>query len=70
MNFPMNESSFNNLKNQDGQSFVEFVLLMAVIVMLSLGFLKVVNTGVASFWKNSVRIIVDDKTVRLNLRGE
>jgi len=49
---------------------VEFVLLMAVIVMLSLGFLKVMNTGVASFWKNSVRIIVDDETVQLNLRGE
>lgn len=66
----INKSCLNNLKNQNGQSFVEFVLLLSIIVLLSLGFLKAMNTGIASFWKNSVRIIVDDDTVQLNLRGE
>lgn len=67
----MNDTSFlDNVKSQDGQSFVEFILLLAVIVMLSYGFLKVVNTGVASFWKNAVELIVDDPSVNLRLRGD
>ena len=56
------------IANQEGQSFVEFILLLALISVLSLGYLKVVNTNLAEFWQKAVTLIVDDETQRLEVR--
>jgi len=46
--------------NQDGQSLVEFILLLLVIVTLSFAFIRVANGNLANYWKAYVRLIVDD----------
>ena len=49
-----------SVHNQDGQSLVEFVLLLLVIVTLSFGFIRVANGNLGEYWKAYVRLIVDD----------
>lgn len=56
------------VKNQEGQSFVEFVLLLALISILSLGYLKVVNTNISEFWRGAALFIIDDKNEQLEVR--
>ncbi|MBC75745.1 MAG: hypothetical protein CME64_06995 [Halobacteriovoraceae bacterium] len=55
-------------KNQDGQSLVEFVLLLSIIMVLSLGFLKTVNTGIATYWLKMGQMLVEDDSQTLELR--
>lgn len=58
----------NLVQNQDGQSFVEFIFLLALISILSLGYLKIVNTNIAEFWRGSVTFIIDDKNEKVEVR--
>lgn len=50
-----------------GQSLVEFVLLLLVIVTLSFGFIRVANGNLADYWKAYVRLIVDDPSQNANI---
>lgn len=50
----------NNLKNQIGQSLVEFALLLLVIASMSFIFLRVANRNLAQYWEVYARLIVDD----------
>lgn len=45
---------------QNGQSLVEFVLLLAVISMLSYSFVAVMNSNLGSYWEHCVNIVVND----------
>ncbi len=56
------------IENQQGQSLVEFVLLLSIIMLLSLGFLKTVNTGVATYWLGMGQMLVEDNSQTLKLR--
>lgn len=56
------------IKNQKGQSLVEFVLLLSIIMLLSLGFLKTVNTGVSTYWLGMGQMLVEDNSQQLQLR--
>jgi hypothetical protein len=47
-------------KRQAGQTLVEFILLLLVIVMVSFGFLRVANGNLGRLWETYVRLIVDD----------
>jgi hypothetical protein len=47
--------------NQRGQSIVEFVLLLAVISLISYTFVAVMNKNLARYWQYSANLIVDDK---------
>lgn len=58
----------HNLKEESGQSLVEFVLLLSVIVLLSFGFLKVANTGLAEYWLKAATLILDDPSQKLQMR--
>jgi len=49
-----------SVHNQDGQSLVEFILLLLVIVTLSFAFIRVSNGNLAEYWRAYVRLIVDD----------
>lgn len=46
-----------NILNQSGQSFVEFILLMAVLSFISFVMLRSFNSGIADKWKQIVEII-------------
>jgi hypothetical protein len=47
--------------NQSGQSLVEFVLLLAVISMLSYGFVSVMNRNIGNYWQYAVNLIINDR---------
>lgn len=46
---------------QRGQSILEFVLLLAVIMGLSYGFVAVMNKNLARYWVYSANLIINDK---------
>ena len=50
----------SRLLNQRGQSLVEFVLLLAVISMLSYGFVAVMNRNIGAYWEHCVNLVVTD----------
>lgn len=59
-----------NLNNQDGQSFIEFILLLVMLVGISFGLLAGINGGIAKRWKAIVTIIVTPTDTDLTLLGE
>lgn len=64
----MSEHLENTLKNQKGQTLVEFVLLLAGIVIISFTFLSQVNTRIADRWQKMVEIVVDDESQQITVR--
>lgn len=49
------------LKRQQGQSIVEFVLLLLVVTSISYAFVGIVNRNIAIYWEYSVNLIINDK---------
>lgn len=45
---------------EKGQSFVEFILLMLMIIMISFNFMKIVNTNLGKTWTAMVNVVVKD----------
>ena len=64
----MKQNSIEHLKNQSGQSLIEFVLLLLIIVILSVSFLKIVNNNLANQWLKIATVIVDDPSQTLTLK--
>jgi competence protein ComGC len=54
------KNDFRKLLQQKGQSLVEFVLLLAVISMLSYSFVAVINSNLGTYWEHCVNIVVND----------
>lgn len=48
------------IKSQKGQTLVEFVLLLAVISLISYGFVSIMNRNIGAYWEHSVNLIVND----------
>jgi hypothetical protein len=55
-------------KNQSGQSLVEFVLLLTAILIISMGFLKSVNSGMGNQWKAMATILLEDPNQKIEFR--
>ncbi|MFZ4712882.1 MAG: hypothetical protein ACOYL6_04175 [Bacteriovoracaceae bacterium] len=45
---------------EEGQSFIEFVLLMLMVIGLSFGYMKIVNGSLAKRWTQMVNVVVND----------
>lgn len=45
---------------EKGQSFVEFILLMLMIIMISFSFMKIVNTNLGKTWVKMVNVVIKD----------
>ena len=60
-------SDFNTEKELSirGQTLVEFMLLLFIIVFISTFFMKIINHNISSYWRYFVSVIVDDKTVSI-----
>lgn len=54
--------------NQNGQSLVEFILLLTSILIISLGFLKAVNGGMGNQWKAMATILLEDPNQTIEFR--
>lgn len=60
------EDSKKVINNQSGQALLEFILLFAVIAIVSFGMVSIVNRGVSGYWLAFVKLIVDDPNIELN----
>lgn len=56
-------------KKQKGQAIIEFVLLLAVLTLITYGFVYFMNRNLAKYWEYSANLIINDrpgeKTVKL-----
>lgn len=55
------------LKDQSGQTLVEFILLLAAIVIISFSFLSILNSNISERWAKVANIILDDKNQTLTI---
>lgn len=62
-------STINNreLLNSKGQTLVEFVFMLAIIMTMSMLFMKLLNGNIATFWRFFVTQIVRDPSINLTL---
>lgn len=51
----------NHPVNQQGQSIVEFVLLLAMIAGISFAFVTFMNRHISRYWEYSVNLVIDDR---------
>ncbi len=53
---------------EKGQSLVEFVLLLTMVMIISLAFLKLVNGKVADYWLAMGNMLTEDPSIQLELK--
>ena len=58
----------NILNNHKGQSLVEFILLISAIMLISLSFLRLTNSGIAKYWLYMGNLLNENPTKQLKLR--
>ena len=56
----MIEQDIYKSNKQSGQSLVEFMLLLASILLISMSFMKIVNKNVASYWTDMANTLMLD----------
>lgn len=58
----------NSETNQSGQVFIEFLMLLLVLMFMSLAMLKTINTGVGIRWTELVKAITAPTETNITLR--
>lgn len=56
--------AFNRIwgkRKQSGQAIIEFVLLLAVMTLITYGFVYFMNRNLARYWEYSANLIINDK---------
>lgn len=56
--------AFNKMwkkRKQSGQAIIEFVLLLAVMTLITYGFVYFMNRNLARYWEYSANLIINDK---------
>lgn len=56
------------LKNQSGQTLIEFLLLLLSIVLIAFSFMRVVNSNLGDIWERTAQTILEDDTQPLRLK--
>lgn len=59
-NIPNLNENENILNNEQGQTFLEFVMLLMMIMFMSFGFMKAINGGVAKYWESMGNTLMKD----------
>lgn len=59
-NISENSHNLNDLSNERGQTFVEFVLLLSMIMLISFSFMRLLNTGIGKYWTAMANTIMLD----------
>lgn len=52
--------NLNSLSDERGQTFVEFVLLLSMIMLISFSFMKLLNTGIGKYWTAMANTLLID----------
>jgi hypothetical protein len=66
-NMKLGNKCHKTLSDESGQSLVEFLLLLTVIMGLSLGTLKIINGNIANYWESFANLIIDDPSSKVKL---
>lgn len=53
--------------NQDAQTLVEFILLLAVLTGFSLLFMKLLNDSISKYWEFFVNMVIEDPNITLKI---
>ncbi len=53
--------------NQTGQTFIEFMLLLIVVIGISYTISNIVNGNIAELWEYFANLVIDDPSNRVNL---
>ena len=53
-------SKHNTKKKQSGQTLVEFLLLLASIVVIAFSFMRLLNVNIADTWTQMAQAILED----------
>lgn len=56
------------VKNQKGQTLVEFILLLASIVAIAYTFMRAVNSNLGDQWTQMSQTILEDENQQLRIR--
>lgn len=69
-NITENSQELNLLQDQKGQTFVEFILLLSIIMLISFAFMSGLNTGIGRYWLSMGKTLMLDvpNSKPLNLR--
>ncbi len=62
------DSHQGNLFDQRGQTLVEFVMLLLVIMTISFTYMSVVNRGIATYWENMGNVLLLDVPQKQTLK--
>lgn len=55
-------------QKQDGQTLVEFILLLSAVAIISFTFMSQVNRLTGERWRDMAQVLVEDETQVLQLR--
>ncbi len=64
----MNNNTKKIIKDQSGQTLIEFVLLLAGIVIISTTFMTQINGYIANRWEAMANVILDDPKQQIRLK--
>lgn len=64
----MNKHTDKGIKDQSGQTLVEFILLLAAITIISFSFLRITNGLIIDRWENISNLILEDETQDLKIQ--
>ena len=64
----MSKDTNKIIKDQSGQTLVEFVLLLLGIVIISTTFMSQINGYIANRWEAMANVILDDPKQTIKLR--
>ncbi len=60
----------NKVAHQKGQAIVEFVLILAVMAIITFAFVGFMNRNLARYWEHAANLVINDrpgvKTVTLD----
>lgn len=56
------------VKNQKGQTLIEFLLLLVSIVAIAFTFMRLINGNLAEQWTEMSQVILEDPTQTLQVR--
>ena len=56
------------IKNENGQTLVEFILLFVITLLISYVFLALINNNIADIWKQYIEIITGPNPDNFNFK--
>ena len=56
------------ISKEEGQTLIEFLLLLASIVTVAYSFMRIMNTNIADDWQRMAQLLLEDEAQVLEIR--